>query len=88
MDILQAALIFLVLVLSVILSVIGLQVFFILRDLKKSLDKLDLLLGDARNFAEGIKRPVQVAQTGVQLVKNFNRAKQARKLFKKTRILR
>lgn len=95
MDILQAALIFLVLVLSVILSVIGLQVFFILRDLKRSVDKIDLIVNNAKNLTEGIKKPIQAAadlstavETGVQMVKNFNRAKQAKKLFKRTRVLR
>ena len=41
MDLLQLALIFLVVLLGVFLSVTGVQVFFILRDLRKTLDNLN-----------------------------------------------
>ena len=41
MDILQIALVFLIILLSVFLSILGLQVFLILRDLRKDLNKLD-----------------------------------------------
>ena len=41
MDLLQIALIFLIVLLGVFLSVTGVQVFFILRDLRKTLDNLN-----------------------------------------------
>lgn len=41
MDLLQIALIFLILLLSIFLGLTGVQVFFILRDLKKALDKFN-----------------------------------------------
>lgn len=44
MDLLQSALIFLIVLLGVFLSVTGVQVFFILRDLKKALDNLNNVL--------------------------------------------
>ncbi len=44
MDFLQAALIFLILVLSILLSIIGFYVFLILKDLKKALDRLNKVL--------------------------------------------
>lgn len=44
MDILQIALIFLIALLTVFLTVTGVQVFFILRDLKKALDNLNKIL--------------------------------------------
>lgn len=90
MDILQIALVFLILLLSVLLSVLGIQVFFILRDLKKGVDKIDLLLGDARNLAEEVKRPIRAAadlssmvETGVQVFKGLSKNKEAKRLFKK-----
>ena len=43
MDLLQIALIFLILLLSVFLAITGIQVFFILRDLKKALERLKLI---------------------------------------------
>lgn len=44
MDFLQAALIFLILLLSIFLAIVGFQVFFILRDLKKALDRFNNIL--------------------------------------------
>lgn len=44
MDIIQVALVFLIILLSVFLSVLGFQVFLILKDLRKDLNKLDRLV--------------------------------------------
>jgi hypothetical protein len=44
MDVLQIALVFLIILLSIFLSVLGFQVFLILRDLRKDLNKLDRLV--------------------------------------------
>lgn len=61
MDLLQAALIFLILLLSIFLAITGFQVFFILRDLKKALDKLNKVLQTGENIAADIERPIQAA---------------------------
>lgn len=61
MDFLQAALIFLILLLSIFLGITGIQVFFILRDLKKALDKFNAILQTGENIAEDIERPIAVA---------------------------
>ena len=65
MDLLQVALIFLILLLSIFLSITGFQVFFILRDLKKALDKLNLSLQSGEEIAQdppagraGIEKPL------------------------------
>lgn len=58
MDLLQAALIFLILLLSIFLAITGFQVFFILRDLKKALDKLNKVLKTGEDLAEDIEKPV------------------------------
>lgn len=50
MDFLQIALIFLILLLSIFLAITGIQVFFILRDLKKALDKLNGVLQTGENM--------------------------------------
>lgn len=60
MDLLQAALIFLILLLSIFLAITGIQVFFILRDLKKALDKFNAVLKTGENIAEDIERPLSV----------------------------
>lgn len=61
MDFLQAALIFLILLLSIFLGITGIQVFFILRDLKKALDRFNTILKTGENIAEDIEKPVAVA---------------------------
>lgn len=61
MDYLQIALIFLILLLSIFLSLTGIQVFFILRDLKKALDKFNAILQTGENIADDIERPVAAA---------------------------
>lgn len=61
MDFLQMALIFLILLLSIFLAITGIQVFFILRDLKKALDKFNSILQTGENLAEDIERPIAAA---------------------------
>ena len=85
MDFLQIALIFLILLLSIFLAITGIQVFFILRDLKKALDKLNNVLQTGENIAEDIERPVAAASNlvtsaGAQAVSEA--AKALRKVIK------
>lgn len=61
MDLLQAALIFLILLLSIFLAITGIQVFLILRDLKKALDRFNAILQTGENLAQDIQKPVQTA---------------------------
>ncbi len=61
MDFLQIALIFLILLLSIFLAITGIQVFFILRDLKKALDKFNAILQTGTNIAEDLEKPVATA---------------------------
>lgn len=60
MDILQIALIFLILLLSAFLSILGIQVFFILKDLKKSLDKFDKMIDGLEIADSGVKQLAKV----------------------------
>lgn len=46
MDFLQLALILLIIILGIFLSISGVQVFFILKDLKKALDRLNIEIGN------------------------------------------
>lgn len=79
MDLLQAALIFLILLLSIFLGITGIQVFFILRDLKRALDKFNNILQTGENIAEEVERPVAAASSlvtgaGAQAVSNAAKA--------------
>ncbi len=46
MDFLSIALILLIVILGIFLSISGVQVFFILKDLKRALDKLNIAIGN------------------------------------------
>lgn len=65
MDFLQIALIFLILLLSIFLAITGFQVFFILRDLKKALDRLNNVLKTGEDLAEDIEKPVGAMSNAV-----------------------
>lgn len=63
MDFLQAALIFLILLLSIFLAITGFQVFFILRDLKKALDRFNKMLKSGENIAEDLEKPIEATSS-------------------------
>lgn len=63
MDFLQIALIFLISLLSIFLTITGIQVFFILRDLKRALDKFNTLLQSGDNIATDIEKPISAVST-------------------------
>ncbi len=73
MDFLQLGLIFLIALLTIFLTITGVQVFFILRDLKKTLDKLNVIL----NVDENKKKLDKFARSSVRF--------QNRRLFKRGR---
>jgi hypothetical protein len=84
MDLLQIGLIFLILLMGVSLSVLGIQVFFILKDLKRSLDKLELFLDEAITVTGDLEKPVRAAaevtevlENGVRVVKSLGAKGQA-----------
>lgn len=60
MDFLQIALIFLIVLLSIFLAITGIQVFLILRDLKKALDRFNAILQTGQNLAQDLEKPVAV----------------------------
>ena len=64
MDFLQIALIFLILLLSIFLAITGIQVFFILRDLKKALDKFNNMLQSGENIVEDSPRSSPRGEAG------------------------
>lgn len=75
MDFLQVALIFLIALLSILLTVLGIQVFFILKDLKKSLEKFDHLMDSTQVIEDNVAKPVaavaevaQAVETGARVV--------------------
>lgn len=94
MDLLPIALIFLILLLSIFLSITGIQVFFILRDLKKALDRLNRVLDVGEEIAQEVEKPVAVASSlmtalgkGAKALKSVikrNPRPKIRRFYKKT----
>ena len=87
MDLLQAALIFLILLLSIFLAITGFYVFLILRDLKKALDRLNKVLQTTDEIATEIEKPVAVTSNFMtalgRLVKKQSKPKPKR-FYKRT----
>lgn len=91
MDFLQIALIFLILLLSIFLSITGIQVFFILRDLKRALDKLNKVLQTGEEIVEDIEKPVAAASNLVnalgakaKALKNAVKPSKSKRFYKRT----
>ena len=54
----QTALFLVVIILTILLVVLGVQVFFILRELRKTLEKVNLVLDDAAMITESVSKPL------------------------------
>ena len=95
MDLLQLALIFLMLLLTVFLTIIGIQVFFILRDLHLALRRLNKVLDTSEVIAKDIEKPMTAASnlittlgTGAKAIKKVIKRKsksshRSRRFYKK-----
>jgi hypothetical protein len=54
----QTALFLVVIVLTILLVVLGIQVFFILRELRKTIYKANKVLDDTGTITESVSRPI------------------------------
>lgn len=70
----EIALIFLIALLSVLMTIMGIQVFFILRDLKKALDRLNKIIESGDEIAKDIERPIGAASNLVTALTNGAKA--------------
>lgn len=61
MDTTQIILLAVIVVLSIILVALGFQVFFVLKDLRKTLTRANRLFEDADNLVGEVKKPVESA---------------------------
>jgi len=61
MDTTQIILLSVIIVLTIFLVVIGFQVFFVLKDLRKTLFRLNRLFDDADNLVGQVKKPIESA---------------------------
>ncbi len=54
----QAALFLVIIVLTVLLIILGIQVFFILRGLRKTIEKTNKILDDTSTITESVSGPI------------------------------
>lgn len=54
----QILLIVVIVALTLLLSIIGIQVFFILREVQKSIQKVNKMLDDAGTISESVVKPI------------------------------
>lgn len=61
MDTTQIILLSVILVLTIFVVVVGFQVFFVIRDFRRTLFRVNKLLDDADEVISQVKRPVEMA---------------------------
>lgn len=69
LDTAQAVLLFVVIVLTILLVVLGIQVFFILRELRKTLGKANKVLDDTGAITHSVSGPLSSVSTIMSGVK-------------------
>lgn len=68
-DATQALLAFVIIVVTAMLAVIGIQVFFILREFRKTLVKANKVLDDTGVISESVSKPVSMVSAMVTGIK-------------------
>lgn len=59
-DLLQVILVLTIVVLTALLTVIGIEVFYILKDVRRLIDRVHNLVGDAEHVVDNVKKPTQM----------------------------
>lgn len=78
----QSALFLVIIILTILLLILGIQVFFILRELRKTIDKANKVLDDTGVITESVSKPISSfsslamgLKTGAKLAKILNGGK-------------
>lgn len=85
MDAIQIVLLFVIIILTTLLVVLGVQVFFILRDLRKTITKANKVLEEAESIAGNVSGPIATLSTlatGLKAGSILTAAKFAKKLLR------
>ena len=76
----QLALFLVIIILTILLIVLGVQVFFILRELRRTLEKANKVLDDTGNITESVSGPISSLSS---LVTGLKTGATIAKFFKK-----
>lgn len=78
----QTALFLVVIILTILLVVLGIQVFFILRELRKTINKANKILDDTGTITESVSKPISSfssiamgLKTGAKIAEILNKDK-------------
>jgi len=61
----QLLLIIVVTTLTVLLTVVGIQVFFILKEIRRSVEKMNKILDDAGTISESVAKPISSLSSSI-----------------------
>lgn len=82
----QTALFLVIIVLTILLIVLGIQVFFVLRELRKTLEKANKVLDDTGTITESVSKPIASLssltmglKTGASIARLFDKKKHHKK---------
>ena len=82
-DTVQAVVLFVIVLLAILFTVLGVQVFFILKDLRVTLQKTNLILDDVEKITEGIAQPVSSFSNFLQGARSMSTVAKLLSIFKK-----
>jgi hypothetical protein len=81
----QLALFLVIIILTILLIVLGVQVFFILRELRRTLEKANKILDDTGSITESVSGPISSLstlvtglKTGASIAKYFKKKEQSK----------
>jgi len=83
MDILQIALILLICLLTIFLTLTGVQVFLILKDLRKGLDRFNKILESSGEMIESVEKPIATTVKVIEELAQKSKAPTKPKFYKK-----
>lgn len=71
-DTVQAVLLFVIVLLTILFVVLGIQVFYILKDLRQTIQKTNLLLDEVEELTSQIKQPVSAISGLISSASNLS----------------
>lgn len=71
-DTVQAVLLFVIVLLTILFVVLGIQVFYILKDLRQTIQKTNLLLDEVEELTSQIKQPVSAISSLISSASNLS----------------
>lgn len=82
-DTVQAVLLLVIVLLTILLVVLGVQVFFILRDFRRTLDKANRVLDNTEEITESVSQPINFLSSVLSGSQTISAVSSIAKLFMK-----